>query len=136
MGGMECGDMTHDLCDTIPWCLRLTKENECDEVKEMDCQDLGEHACGDAMECAWIFDERFLCLEKKEIETMQQNQLPPIQKLRKSRVDSSTKTTTVTPAWQLLTVLVIFGCLGFVCTRACLASFKKRDVELLLTEVV
>jgi len=68
-GGLECGDFGFDQCQKDPACLWNTIELECDELKEMDCQDLPEDHCHSAQMCSWIFDEtRYACRETKEVE--------------------------------------------------------------------
>jgi len=68
-GGLECGDFGFDQCQKDPACLWNTIELECDELKEMDCQDLTEDHCHNAQMCSWIFDEvRYACRETKEVE--------------------------------------------------------------------
>jgi len=68
-GGLECGDFGFDQCQKDPACLWNTIELECDELKEMDCQDLTEEHCHNAQMCSWIFDEvRYACRETKEVE--------------------------------------------------------------------
>jgi len=68
-GGLECGDFSFDQCQKDAACLWSTIELECDELKEMDCQDLTEEHCNNAQMCSWIFDEvRYACRETKEVE--------------------------------------------------------------------
>lgn len=133
----ECGDMNRKQCDLIPWCLWLVKENECDEVKEMDCQDLNEEACGEELQCAWVFDDRYLCIEKKEVESsiMDPSQFPPAHTLKNAKQDKAEPESTI-PTWQLLLVLASCICFGFTCTQICMNSLKKHDKELLLAGAV
>jgi len=79
--GPECGDLHINACKQTPGCLWLVHEQECDELKEMDCQDFRTKAdCDRAVTRNWVFDEvKFVCLEMKEVDSGNFLPVPPFQ---------------------------------------------------------